>query len=688
MIGAACALALAAPGVAAAASSKPAALSRHPVAESQRWRSYVLDPQQPAVYPTKVEVTSGAAGVQNPDGLKAPGGGATTITSTGGDAPQLVLDLGVNTGGTIEVGLKDGTGAPVHLAYAEARRYLTPLGDNVEGSLGSNDAPDGRYDVLPGVAGTWTSPAVRGGQRWISLTLDGPGSVSIDYVRVHVTHLRSRVADYRGHFLSNDDTVNRAWYASAYTYDTAVTGDPPVLMDGAKRDRMVFTGDLSMGQLTGLDAVHAGAQVARNSLRIFSCQQSADGDIPGNSNTDVKCPEDPPTPTGQDNTVLRSGEYMGWYTVAAEDYDWRTGDHAYIRKLLPVLRRAAGFLEAHMKDDLYAGNPPPAVEYGWQAGGGSGPGTYTNIVIYQGFRALADLERRLGDGAKAGAAYDAVAAKIRAALLARAVDKATGTFLTHPDDTSGIHPQDANVEAVTAGIFKGAVAARALQLVRDRMWTQFGTKYADQGSVYISPFAGSLELRARAGHGDATGALELIRSEWGHMLAGDPGSTVWEKVGLDGLPQPNQPNTGGQPTNRPEGEGYVSLSHAWSSGPVSALSDFVLGVRATAPGFARWTVAPQVGDLRWAQGTMPTPRGRIVSRWRRGGGDSSFRLTVNAPRRTSGTVAVPLLGRARTIARNGRIVWRHGRAARGVRAKRHGGAVVFSARPGRGTYAW
>jgi hypothetical protein len=85
---------------------------------------------------------------------------------------------------------------------------------------------------------------------------------------------------------------------------------------------------------------------------------------------------------------------------------------------------------------------------------------------------------------------------------------------------------------------------------------------------------------------------------------------------------------------------------------------------------------------------MPTPRGRIVSRWRRGVRDSSFRLTVRAPRRTSGTVAVPLLGRRRTIARNGRIVWRRGRAAHGVKAKRRGGAVVFRARPGRGTYAW
>jgi hypothetical protein len=342
-----------------------------------------------------------------------------------------------------------------------------------------------------------------------------------------------------------------------------------------------------------------------------------------------------------------------------------------------------------MTGDVYAGSPPPAIEYGWQAGGGSGPGTYTNIVIYRSMRALADLERRLGDGAQAAAPFDAVAARIRAALLARAFDSAAGAFRVGPSDTTGTHPQDANAEAVSAGILSGAGATRALGLVRDRMWTRFGTKYADQGnSVYISPFAGSLELRARLAAGDATGALALIRTEWGHMLGGDPGSTVWEKVGLDGLPQPNQANPGGAPTNRPEGEGYVSLAHAWSSGPVSALSDYVLGVQATAPGYARWTVAPQVGDLRWAQGDVPTPAGAIASRWRRGAGDRSLRLTVRAPRGTSGSVVVPLLGAERTIARNGRIVWTRGRPVRGVRAKRFGDAVRFATAAGVQTYAW
>ncbi|HWF55141.1 MAG TPA: alpha-L-rhamnosidase C-terminal domain-containing protein, partial [Solirubrobacteraceae bacterium] len=87
----------------------------------------------------------------------------------------------------------------------------------------------------------------------------------------------------------------------------------------------------------------------------------------------------------------------------------------------------------------------------------------------------------------------------------------------------------------------------------------------------------------------------------------------------------------------------------------------------------------------WAQGTVPTPRGPIVSRWRRTGSGRSFELTIAAPAGTSGTVAVPLLGASRVIARDGRVAW-NGRQGRGARLL--DGAVVFSGVTGRHTYAW
>jgi hypothetical protein len=317
------------------------------------------------------------------------------------------------------------------------------------------------------------------------------------------------------------------------------------------------------------------------------------------------------------------------------------------------------------------------------ASGGSGPGTYTNIVVLRAFRTLAALEREQGDGDAAAAPWDALAAELEAGVL-ETLDPETGALRGNRDTT--VRPQDAQSAAIMAGLLDGAAADRALAFVRDRLWTPIGTKYADEGErVYISPYQASYELIARLQRRDSGGALELIRRLWGHMLASDPGSTTWEKVGLDGLPMPNQDNPGGLPSFRPEGEGYVSLAHAWATGPVPALSEWVLGIRPLEPGYARWLIDPQPGDLAWAQGRMPTPHGPLVARFRRGEG--SLRLTAGGPAGVPGEVVVPE-GFGKRIAMDGRIVWRRYGPAPGVDAVRDGAGVRFTDIEGRHTFAW
>lgn len=59
----------------------------------------------------------------------------------------------------------------------------------------------------------------------------------------------------------------------------------------------------------------------------------------------------------------------------------------------------------------------------------------------------------------------------------------------------------------------------------------------------------------------------------------------------------------------PPGEG--SRCHAWSCTPTYDLTTHVLGVRAGGPGWDTVVVDPQLGDLQWAEGTVPTPRGWV-----------------------------------------------------------------------------
>ncbi len=118
----------------------------------------------------------------------------------------------------------------------------------------------------------------------------------------------------------------------------------------------------------------------------------------------------------------------------------------------------------------------------------------------------------------------------------------------------------------------------------------------------------------------------------------------------------------------------IDPAHGWGGGPVPALSGYVLGIRPTAPGYRHWLVAPQPGDLRFAQGQAPTPHGPLASRWRREGG--SFKLTVVAPKGTSGVVILPLPRHARAIAMDGKD----------VHAKRRGGTARVKVGAGQHTF--
>jgi hypothetical protein len=81
------------------------------------------------------------------------------------------------------------------------------------------------------------------------------------------------------------------------------------------------------------------------------------------------------------------------------------------------------------------------------------------------------------------------------------------------------------------------------------------------------------------------------------------------------------------------------LAHGWASGPTPILTGYVLGVQPAKPGYRTFTVAPHPGSLRWAEGAVPTPYGRILVRWTRDG--HRFSLTVTVPAQTTAFIHLP-----------------------------------------------
>ncbi len=226
-----------------------------------------------------------------------------------------------------------------------------------------SDDPEGRTDLFQATSpAQLRSPGIRGAQRFISLQLEGVGTATIDYVRVR-TGISSLPGRYGGYSLSNDRRLNRIWYASVYTFALDSFRDlrpgyafsRPVVTDGAKRDRLIWAGDMALENLVGNYSLRSAPNVLRQSLQAFSCLQYSDGQLSPATQIAVQCPRDPPPPvddasqfppTAQPSAgfgALRLPQYTAAWIVALHDYYMLTGDREFAHRMMPVVRRALAY---------------------------------------------------------------------------------------------------------------------------------------------------------------------------------------------------------------------------------------------------------------------------------------------------------------------------------------------------------
>ncbi len=413
---------------------------------------------------------------------------------------------------------------------------------------------------------------------------------------------------------------------SDFSGSDIVTSDPlPVIMDGAKRDRVVWSGDLGVETSNVLYTTRADDYV-RGSLQLLGSYQVADGETGTNVN-----------PTAPLATFPQSGStYSTSYSMDEVDniatYYLYTSDLAFVRSEWPVITRELAY-NASLVDSrgLLVTNSDDGQDWDYYDGSHAGAVTYHNDIYFETLTNAALMADALGQPGQA-ASYRQEAAGLRTAINRYLLDPATGLYELSDQQPAAV-AQDGNSLAVLFGVAPtGQDTAILAALAKTLPSTPYGPLAftANAGLQNgVSPYVTNDEVRALFASGDTTSALSLLQRLWGYMDAPGPDYTGadWELIGPDGGPG--------------FGAG-TSLAHGWSSGATADLSSYVLGVQPTTAGFANWSVDPHPGSLSWAEGNVPTPHGTIEVRWAQRSSSGRFALHVTAPGRTTGTLTVPV----------------------------------------------
>ncbi len=598
---------------------------------------YNLSPSSRTLKPIRVTKTRGQ--VATPTALLNGGGSVLS-----GQGSYIVLDFGQEVGGivTLQFGAASDGAQSLAMAFTESPIYIGLTSDTSngggrpDGSLSINVTPHGNY-VMP-------EAKLRGGFRYLTVGMATGGSVELTGVSLRftaaptLTDLRA----YKGSFKSNDDLLNRIWYAGAYTVQMDTIDPtqgrvwpPPasgwlnnglsgsgstILTDGAKRDRTVWPGDLGISAVTAFVSTGDTLSV-KNDLDTLFALQNAAGGLPYMG---------PEAFSGGVSDTYHLGTLIG-----GVDFYLYSGDRSWVLSHWSQIQSAIRYSTAKI-DTNGLRKVDMTADWGRRAPGGEE--ISANALLYQVLRGSSFLASEVGDTASA-AAYDAQASSLRAAIQSRLWDSSAKMYADTPG--SSLHPQDGNALGLWFGIPESAAARSEISSGLKSRWGFFGAATPELPGI-IATFPGSMETMAHFAAGEDENALELIRLEWGYMLTCPvgTGSTFWEGYQVDGVPK------------------YLadtSLAHGWATGPTAALTQYVAGIGPELSSTVQFHFIPHPGDLTNVSATVPLAAGTVSVSWTRSA--SSFVANVNAPGSMTGRYGVPIGSGQSSVAVDGTTVW-------------------------------
>ncbi len=490
------------------------------------------------------------------------------------------------------------SGAVVRISYANHPDRMTERGDFWDDTRADYLGKDVPLPIPPSstdrfelftvtTGGVCRARFQQGLVRYVRVAVDTPGaSVDIDDFRFEnrCTYSEEPV---EGSFSCSDERLNALWRASVRTCQLAAIpkrGEETLcayLSDGAKRDRLVWSGDLWWADLNMYAAYASDSPYMPGSLRMLALAQTPEGYVQA-----CPYPEAKVSPASGEYGPFASDEFAAWFAPVMRNYALYTGDMALMRDLFPNLRRLIGYLLRNVRDGVFIQRKETCKNAGALRFGATSlhRRSYMQILLWKALSDSAEIAEWLGHDADAKI-WRSEAERI-ASVTKRDFRCEDGrAFAFSIED--GTYSTEANALALAVRFVDRREAA-TLASALPRNWHGKFQALSARGRFEFG--FGDLALKSIEEHGFFT----VISPEWKGCR------TTYEcmDVAMPGWGDEAHPDTA----------------------VAGLLTSYVLGVRPLSPGYATFAFEPvPPSSVDFAKGSVPTPHGPIVAEWRREG---------------------------------------------------------------------
>jgi hypothetical protein len=484
--------------------------------------------------------------------------------------------------------------------------------------------------------GTWYSVHTHVDTSGISITIDDTkvmefsqqlslyGSFGFGASFGHKAIFRNlNVATPEGQTVYSHDLTNSTFLPDFFS------GTNPLdnVVDGSRRDRIAYTGDLDIAGGAALASTH-GLKYILGSLDLLGSYQAT----PGFFIPTAKIQQEPrASPLDVDITGLL-GYSFNFLNGVASTY-MHTGDSNFAEKWAPQVQLMLDWAHSQTLDNGLFNISQISFGGDWNYYDPPQAGVVTKFNVLYAY-ALQECRQLLADAGVNTTDYQQRLESLRTAIDKNLWNDTLGAYHLSDSITDGF-AQDSNAIAILAGVnldpthSTERILSSLEKLTTPHGPLAFSPEVIAQGfRSYISPYASSYHLRAALASNASEQALKLLSSLWEPMANtanANYTGTFWETLNEDGEPALGL---------------VTSLCHGWAAGPTAELSKYVLGAAPVTPGWGEFQVAPQTLGLRSAAGKVPTLLGAIEVEWWFDEEDL-LTLSVEAPAHLHGMVHLP-----------------------------------------------